>query len=207
MKIIYNADIQKSINIKVNDKVYELYPEETIDIENEQHNTVYLYTSKTEGLNIWHKVLMFLKRLILCVFKIIFMDVPVNWFDGVDPTVIYANFEVEGQPVDIRYIPSKISKTLISIKQPKLIVNNKDVDVNIIFDINAVNKSFLEYCFDLISLGIYNTLLITIICICAHKRVMAVIGLVIIFVILLFPIMLKIKKAYKEKTAVISRIK
>ncbi len=33
MKIIYNADIQKSINIKVNDKVYELYPEETIDME------------------------------------------------------------------------------------------------------------------------------------------------------------------------------
>lgn len=206
MKIIYNADIQKSINIKVNDKVYELYPEETIDIENEQQNTVYLYSSKTERLNIWHKVLMFLKSLILCIFKIILMDVPANWFDGVDPAVISANYEVEGQSVDIRYVPSKILKTPILIKQPELIVNDKDVDVNIDFDINAVNTGFLKYCFDLISLGIYNTLLITIICICSHQRVMAVIGLVIIFVILLLPIILKIKKVYREKTAIIQAI-
>ena len=207
MKIIYNTDIQKGINIKVNDKVYELYSGETIDIENEQQNTVYLYTSKTERLNIWHKVLMFLKSLILCVFKIVLMDVPANWFDGVDPTVISANYEAEGQLVDIRYVPAKISKTPISIKQPELIVNDKAVDVNIVFDINTVNISFLKYCFDLISLGIYNTLLITTICIYSHKRVMAVIGLVIIFVILLLPIILKIKKVYKEKTAIISRIK
>lgn len=206
MKIIYNTDIQKSINIKVNDKIYELYPEETIDIENEQQNTVYLYTSKTERLNIWHKVLMFLKSLILCIFKIILMDAPANWFDGVDPAVISANYDVEGQSVDIRYVSSKISKAPILIKQPELIVNDKDVDVNIDFDINAVNTGFLKYCFDLISLGIYNILLITIICICSHQRVMAVIGLVIIFVILLLPIILKIKKVYREKTAIIQAI-
>lgn len=207
MKIIYNTEIQKNINIKVNDKVYELYPEETIDIENEHQNTVHLYTSKTERLNIWHKALMFLKRLILCIFKIILMDVPANWFDGVDPAVISANYEVEDQLVDIRYIPSKISKTPILINQPELIVNGKAVDANVCFDINAVNVGFLKYCFDLISLGIYNTLLITIICICSHKRVMAVIGLVFILVIFILPLILKIKKAYKEKTAIISRIK
>lgn len=54
---------------------------------------------------------------------------------------------------------------------------------------------------------IYNTLLITTTCICSQKRVVAVIGLVFIFVILLLPIILKIKKVYREKTAIISRIK
>lgn len=146
---------------------------------------------------------MFLKSLILCIFKIVLMDVPANWFDGVAPAVISANYDVEGKSVDIRYVPSKMP---ILIKQPELIVNDKDVDVNIDFDINAVNTGFLKYCFDLISLGIYNTLLITIICICSHKRVMAVIGLVIIFVILLLPIILKIKKVYREKTAIIQAI-
>lgn len=200
VKVVYLTNQEKSISVQFNNSTHTFSPGETFDMENSmKDNTLQIYTQKTNEMSIWSAVILFLKRIVLNVFNVIIMNFSGEWLDTLDPFTLSATYTTECKSMILKYIPAKISKFPITVEKPQLIIDDKPVDAKIELDINAVNVGFAKYCFELVSLWVYCSLLTTLIFVHSGKLAALITIFVLILAVITAPVIFKIIKVYNEK--------
>lgn len=200
MKIVYNTNQNKIIHLQMSKTEYVLYPDEMVDVDcSEQETVLYISTKKTAKMNIGRMIGLLLRRIILNIINIIIMNYNSDWLADVDPFILSATYKSKYQTLFMRYIPAKISKNLINVEEPQLIINDELIKAKIEPDINAIKYGFIKWCFDLVSFWLYSILLLTFIFLYSGKFLIMFAIFVLLLAVITTPIILKIKKAYSEK--------
>ncbi len=101
MKIKYNLDYGDNIYLNIDDVEYELYGGDEIDIKKNIKTEIFLYTKEDIYLKFWGIISLFFVKLVCGIFKLLIMDVPVNWTQSIDPFIIYAKYNLDSDNIII----------------------------------------------------------------------------------------------------------
>lgn len=198
MKIKYNLDYGDNIYLNIDDVEYELYGGDEIDIKKNIKTEIFLYTKENIYLKFWRIISLFFVKLICGIFKLLIMDVPVNWTQSIDPFIIYAKYNLDSDNINIKYIPGRISKDILRFISPKLLINGEVVDLNMRLSMEKIKFGYLNFCLDLISIWIYSCIPIGIIFISSRLDVLKNIVFISIMLIISVTVVFKLLKEYKN---------
>ncbi len=197
MKIKYNLDYGDNIYLNIDDVEYELYGGDEIDIKKNIKTEIFLYTKEDIYLKFWRIISLFFVKLICGIFKLLIMDVPVNWTQSIDPFIIYAKYNLDSDNINIKYIPGRISKDILRFISPKLLINGEVIGLNMRLSMEKIKFGYLNFCLDLISIWIYSCIPIGIIFISSRLDVLKNIVFISIMLIISVPVVFKLLKEYK----------
>ncbi len=208
MKITYKTDSNKCIDLFYDNVTYNLYPGETLDVNHEeQEDIMQIHTEKTVALNLFTAIFLLLKRIIVNILNVIIMNFSNEWLKESDPFILSAKYKADTQSVDLSYVPSRISTSPMFVERPQLLVNEKLIDSEVKLDADKLNNAFIKYCFDLFSLWLYGSLLITLIFVFSGKMSTLFILPILIIAAITIPLIVRIIKAYKEKIKLLEFLK
>lgn len=145
MKIKYNLDYGDNIYLNIDDVEYELYGGDEIDIKKNIKTEIFLYTKEDIYLKFWGIISLFFVKLVCGIFKLLIMDVPVNWTQSIDPFIIYAKYNLDSDNINIKYIPGRISKDILKFISPKLLINGEVIDLNMRLSMEKIKFGYLNF--------------------------------------------------------------
>jgi len=161
LKIYLKSNSLTELNIQYQNKIQILSSEECTDIDLTQNETLNFYTVKASKISVIKIAVLFFQRFLLFIFNAIIMAYGDDWMNDLDPCILYAVYTVKDQELKVKYIPSRVCKSPISIRKPQLIINNVVIETNTEIDFRRIDNFFIKRYIDIISGWIYCFTIIT----------------------------------------------
>ena len=208
MKITYYSKSNKCVHISVNKKTYQVYPGDTIELDNIYKNSIMqIYTIETDNIKLYKLFILFLKRLFLNIFNVFLLNVHSEWYQYSDPFILSVKYQSIDENVTLKYFPAEISERSFCIRKPQLSINDRIADSDVLFDINSLNISFFKFVFDLFSLWLYSSLTVALVFIMSGKFKVLFLVFVTVMCCTTIPTIFKVIRSYRLKKQLIEELR
>lgn len=172
---------------------------ESININKSTSGIIKIYIKTNVGLSFRTKILLFIKRFVLNFFNILIMNFPINWYENIEPFIMEPIILRSGSDLEIQCIPSKVDDLLQKVEKRQILINNNAVPVDVKYSNDAIEKTFLIYAFDVISLMLYSFVLVSLLFVYSGKMSFPIITGIYIAIILSILILVIKKLLYVNK--------
>lgn len=203
--IKYITKSQKSILIKSNNEETRLYDDDCFE-KASNGDILLLETEQTQNQTIAQKLLFFINRLALILFRIFFLQEIDDLYKIIDPFVLKTEIKYD-EKQEIKYVPSSFAKSGALLSLPKLFVNNEPAKCEASIDYNNIEKEALRIVFDICCVCIYFLVIMGLMLFALKDNIIAFIIIVAITAVITFLFAGSARKVTKQKKVIIENLK